>query len=120
MVFRAARAGNSDIALDRTKLGDIAADSIAFTLRNSSVQIRVFLPLDVNEDDLVDIFDLILVAQAFGESVAEDAATDVNSDGTIDITDLVLVASHFGESGSAPLAAPRRSKPARGQSPTVE
>jgi hypothetical protein len=107
-VFRAAHVGNSAIALDQMKLGDVAADSIAFTLRNASVQIRVFLPWDVNQDEVVDIFDLILVAQVFGEPVGADAGTDVNGDGVINIADLILIASHFGESGAAPFAAPQR------------
>jgi hypothetical protein len=60
-------------------------------------------PWDVNRDSVVDIRDLILVAQRFGESGTLDA--DVNGDRVVDIRDLILVAQRFGESV---LAAPQR------------
>jgi hypothetical protein len=39
----------------------------------------------------VNILDLVVVANAFGE-----AEPDLNGDGTVDILDLVLVAKAFG------------------------
>ncbi len=53
-------------------------------------------PWDVNDDGIVNIQDLVLVASEFGQS-GESLKGDVNGDGTVDIRDLVLVASHFGE-----------------------
>ena len=53
------------------------------------------LRADVNEDGIVNIQDLVLVASAFGDSA--DPNTDVNRDEKIDILDLVQVANHFGE-----------------------
>ena len=55
---------------------------------------------DVNADGVVNILDLVLVAQHFGETPAEkqDPNPDVNADGTVNILDLVLVAQHFGKS----------------------
>ena len=53
-------------------------------------------PWDVNDDGIVDIRDLVLVANEFGES-GEDLKGDLNGDGTVNIQDLVIVASHFGE-----------------------
>lgn len=61
---------------------------------------------DVNGDGAVDILDLVLVAQRFGESGPFPGVNpDVNGDGMVDIRDLVLVATHFG---SKPHAAPAR------------
>jgi hypothetical protein len=60
-------------------------------------------PWDVNRDWVVDIRDLILVAQRFGETGTLDA--DVNGDRVVDIRDLILVVQRFGESV---LAAPQR------------
>ena len=57
---------------------------------------------DVNRDGVVDIFDLVFVAKAFGKTEPNDA--DVNGDGAINIFDLVLVASNFGNTAAAPLA----------------
>ena len=45
---------------------------------------------DVNRDGVVNIQDLVIVANAFGE-----AAPDLNGDGVVNILDLVLVANAF-------------------------
>ena len=59
-------------------------------------------PFDVNRDGVVNIQDLVLVAQAFGEY---NEKADVNGDGAVNIIDLLRVASHFGEEvASAPAA----------------
>ena len=57
-------------------------------------------PWDVNDDGIVDIRDLVLVANEFGES-GEDLKGDLNGDGTVNIQDLVIVASHLGEDTSS-------------------
>ena len=54
-------------------------------------------PWDVNEDGVVNIFDLVLVGSQFGQSSVA-LSGDVNRDGTVNVFDLVLVGSHFGES----------------------
>ena len=47
---------------------------------------------DVNEDGVVNILDLVVVANAFGEP-----DPDVNGDGTVNILDLVVVANAFND-----------------------
>jgi hypothetical protein len=54
---------------------------------------------DVNEDGMIDIFDLVLIAQNFGKTSGFDSRADANGDGKVDIFDLVVVAQHFGETG---------------------
>ena len=46
---------------------------------------------DLNGDDIVNILDLVIVANAFGE-----ATPDLNGDGIVNILDLVIVANAFG------------------------
>ena len=45
---------------------------------------------DVNGDGVVNVLDLVIVANAFGE-----AAPDVNGDGVVNVLDLVIVANSF-------------------------
>ncbi len=49
-------------------------------------------PADVNGDGIVNILDLILVAQGFGTNETE---ADVNGDGVVNVFDLVFVANQF-------------------------
>ncbi len=55
------------------------------------------VPWDVNADGTVNIQDLVLVANQFGES-GEGLSGDVNMDGQVNVLDLVQVASYFGKS----------------------
>ena len=55
---------------------------------------------DVNADGIVDLFDIVLVAAAFGSSVGQpsyNSNADIYDDGKVDVFDLVIVAAHFGE-----------------------
>jgi hypothetical protein len=53
---------------------------------------------DVNRDGIVDIADLVAVAQKFGDDGPFDGfSPDVNGDDVVNILDLVTVASQFGD-----------------------
>ena len=57
---------------------------------------------DINQDGIVDIFDITTVAVAFNSKLGDpnwNEAADIISDGIIDIFDIVVVALHFGETG---------------------
>lgn len=54
------------------------------------------LPWDLTGDSVVNILDLVKVANAFG-NVGDGLVSDVTLDGVVNILDLVQVASHFGE-----------------------
>ena len=54
------------------------------------------LPSDVNEDGVINILDLVAVANDFGKSVTKESRTDINLDGVINILDLTRVATYFG------------------------
>ena len=59
---------------------------------DGEIYLKVKNPADVNRDRVVDILDLILVANSFGTSVG-----DVNQDGTTNMLDLTLVAQQFSQ-----------------------
>ncbi len=57
-------------------------------------------PWDINQDGKIDIFDIGIVAIAYGsapESPRWNPLADINSDGTIDFFDIAVVARHYGE-----------------------
>ena len=54
---------------------------------------------DLNNDGVVNILDLVLVASQFGTT---NTTADLNADGAVDIADLVLVADAWGSVAAAP------------------
>ena len=59
-----------------------------------------YTAMDLNNDGVVNILDLVLVASQLGQDGVTSA--DLNGDGTVSIADLVLVADAFGNIGGAP------------------
>ncbi|MDE0297677.1 MAG: leucine-rich repeat domain-containing protein [Candidatus Poribacteria bacterium] len=80
--------------------------SVAGIAEEQSVSAIAELPPileDVNGDDVVNIWDLVLVASALGGE-GTDLPADVNGDEVVDILDLVLVAGALGNTAAAPSA----------------
>ena len=98
--------GESLLTLENFEAGDRSGQLISsvtpellITVTGDEPRLRV----DVNQDNIVDILDLIQVAQSFGSNVEDKPNSDVNGDGIINIFDLIAVAQNFGEStASAP------------------
>ena len=67
---------------------------------NAEITEPTQLPEDVNDDGVVNIVDLTLVATNFGATGSN--AADVNDDGVVNIVDLTLVAAAFGNTAAAP------------------
>lgn len=60
----------------------------------------VFFPADINGDAVVDIYDAILLANAYNSTPGKanwNPNADINGDGIVDIFDAILLALHFGE-----------------------
>jgi hypothetical protein len=73
-----------------------------YTADNTLVDgwVVVAMPGDINADGIVDIFDCVKIALAFGAKPHDpnwDPNSDIDNSHLTDIFDLVIVAIHFGE-----------------------
>ena len=57
---------------------------------------------DVNQDGIINVLDMIFVAQNFGQEPPSDSRADTNKDGVVNLLDLVFVAEHFSQDAAAP------------------
>ena len=90
----------STVTLSEVVLSDSAGTGFRPHVENGEIVERPKLTGDINEDGVVNIQDLVLVAGQFGQSGQNSA--DVNKDGVVNIQDLVLVAGAFGNTAAAP------------------
>ena len=82
-------AGTSTLDLSNVIVGDINGNPVAIIVNDGSVTIST-APWDVNGDGFVNILDMILVGQHFGETGAPGwIPEDVNCDGVIDMRDML-------------------------------
>ena len=99
LTFKAIKGGESFLRLKEVELGDPKGKVIPVDIAETTVVVSSVPPCDVNADGSVNIFDLILVAQSFGQKVK--TRVDTNDDGVVSIFDLIMVAQCFGQ-GAAP------------------
>ena len=82
-------AGTSTLDLSNVIVGDINGNPVAITVNDGSVTIST-APWDVNGDGFVNILDMILVGQHFGETGSPGwIPEDVNRDGVINVRDML-------------------------------
>ena len=100
--FKAKSSGETKLTLQNFQFdaitgGNAAVESYEITLTIEEQLIAG----DVNRDGQVNILDLVLVAQQFGQSVPADSPADVTGDGVVNILDLVRVAQNFGNTAAS-------------------
>lgn len=82
-------AGTSTLDLSNVIVGDINGNSVAIAVNDGSVRIST-APWDVNGDGFVNVLDMILVCQHFGETGTPGwIPEDVNRDGVISVRDML-------------------------------
>ena len=95
--FKAKSQGETRLALQNALFATGAEESITAVPLEIRFNVEKRLPSgDVNRDGIVNILDLIRVAQQLGERVSANSAEDVNGDGVVNILDLTLVAQGIG------------------------
>ncbi len=99
ITLRAIGVGQTHLRLRDLALSDPSANLIPVRIVDGIMTIIEHPFWDVNRDGRVDIRDIILVGQRFGEDIEEPVAPnpDVNGDGKVDVLDVVLICQHFGE-----------------------
>jgi Ca2+-binding EF-hand superfamily protein len=68
--------------------------------QTDSIQVKLKMMTDVNNDGIIDIADLYTAASAFGSDPNHprwNPCADVNGDGLVDIMDIFSVARNFGK-----------------------
>jgi hypothetical protein len=66
---------------------------------SASTAFEIVLTGDINRDGAVDIYDAILLANAFGTKLGDprwNPNADLNHDGKVDIYDAIIIANHYG------------------------
>jgi len=88
--------GTSTLNLSEVIVGDIKGDPVTVTVYNGSV--RITPRWDVNCDGKVNVLDMILVGQHWGQAGPPCwIPEDVNCDGIINVLDMILIGQHWGE-----------------------
>ena len=96
--FSAKAGGETQVMLNNFQLRSGTGQAIPAGPHEVTLFVKDRLIWDVNDDGLVNVLDLLLVAQDFGTIADLNSRMDVSGDGTVNILDLILVAQHLGES----------------------
>ena len=102
--FKAKSKGETELALQNFLFGSVTEESIPAGPLEIHITVEErLLTGDVNRDRVVNILDLIRVAQQLGRTVPAGSSVDINGDGVVNIFDLTLVAQGIG-GAAAPAA----------------
>ena len=104
--LKAKLSGETKLTLQNLQFDVITRDTSADPYEITLTIEEQLIAGDVNRDGQVNILDLVLVAQQFGQSMPTDSPADVTGDGVVNILDLVRVAQNFGNTAAsaAPVA----------------
>ena len=95
--FKTKSEDETELTLQNFLFGSVTEESIPAGPREVRITVKErLLTGDVNRDGVVNILDLIRVAQQLGNTVPANSPVDVNGDGVVNIFDLTLVAQGIG------------------------
>ena len=99
--LKAKSSGETKLTLQNLQFDVITRDTSADPYEITLTIEEQLIAGDVNRDGQVNILDLVLVAQQFGQSMPTDSPADVTGDGVVNILDLVRVAQNFGNTAAS-------------------
>ena len=101
VTFTIKDAGETQVTLHGFVAGTSTGETINANPTSIAVGVKQVLPsyppYDVNEDGIVNVLDVFMVASALGYVNPENPRVDVNGDGTVDKHDLLIVVQHLDE-----------------------
>ena len=101
--FKAKSEGETELALQNFLFGSASKESIPAGPLEIHITVEErLLTGDVNRDGVVNILDLISVAQQLGKRLPPNSPEDINGDGIVNIFDLTLVAQGIGGAAAPP------------------
>ena len=101
--FKAKSEGETELALQNFLFGSASKESIPAGPLEIHITVEErLLTGDVNRDGVVNILDLISVAQQLGKRLPPNSPEDINGDGVVNIFDLTLVAQGIGGAAAPP------------------
>ena len=90
--------GTSALTLSNVTVGDPSGHAVPMTVVDGSVAVFTGPDWDVNCDGCIDVLDVVLVGQHFGQTGTPCwIPQEVNCDGVINVLDIILIGQHFGE-----------------------
>ena len=109
ITFTIKTAGETQITLHDFVAGTSTGEMITENATGITVGLKkmtpAYPPYDVNEDGIVNVVDVFMVASSLGHTNPKNPRVDVNGDGVVDKHDLIIVAQHLDEE-TTPQAAP--------------
>ena len=101
VTFTVKDGGETRVTLYGFVAGTSTGETITSNPTGISVGVKkiepVYPPYDVNEDGIVNVLDVYMVASVLGYVNPENPRVDVNGDGTVDKHDLLIVVQHLDE-----------------------
>lgn len=88
--------GTSQLLLQNVIVGDSNGQAVPITVEDGSVTVIPYQDWDVNCDNQVNVLDMIIIGQHWGETGTPHwIRADVNRDGAVNVLDMILVGQHW-------------------------